>query len=111
MAIAEAGSEGQFTTWRPGTFTEANDVLRALDQHGPNVVVDLSAYQPHDTGDLGALVDGLRQFQADGGRAVFMCPTAGTRLLLRSTGIDRNVPVVTDMASARLTFTDQSTGR
>src|SRR5437016_13070576 len=98
-----AGSQGELEIWRAGpTFTEAIDVALALGARGPDVVVDLSGFSPHDTADLVALVAGVRQFQADGGRPIVMCPTPGTRLLLRSTGIDRAVPVVSDMVTARL---------
>ena|SRR5439155_17119501 len=107
MAIT-AGSRGGLEIWRPGpTFTEATDVAFALVERGPDVVVDLTGFSPHDTADLGALVDGVRQFHAEGGRPIVMCPAPGTRLLLRSTGIDRAVPVVPDMATVRLHAPDQ----
>ena len=84
--------------WRPDS--EAHDATRVADelsQCGRDVVVDLTGYSPHDTVDLSALVSGMRQFLHEGGRPVVVCPRAGTRMLLETTGIDRLVPVVTDL--------------
>ena len=101
MAIIEVVPGGGLATWRPGVlYTGANDIMLALEKQGRDVVVDLTGYTPHDTSDLGALVNGVRQFQAEGGRPVFMCPAPATRVLLQTTGIHRVVPVVSDMASA-----------
>ena len=100
MAVAEATASGGPAVWRPGGRPDPSRVAAALGECGRKVVIDLSAYAPADTSDLGALVGGVRQFHDEGGRAVFLCPRAGTRVVLESTGIDRIVPVVSDLQAA-----------
>jgi anti-anti-sigma regulatory factor len=69
-------------------------VANELEECGSSVVIDLTDYAPHDTIDLSALVSGVRQYHAEGGHPVVVCPRAATRILLESTGLDRLVPVV-----------------
>ena len=100
MAVTEATAAGGPAVWRPGGRPDSSHVAAALGECGRKVVIDLSSYAPSDTSDLAALVAGVRQFHDEGGRAVFLSPRAGTRVVLESTGIDRIVPVVGDLQSA-----------
>jgi anti-anti-sigma regulatory factor len=76
----------------------------SIELCGRDVVVDLTGYAPHDTVEMGNLVSAVRQFAAEGGHPVVLCPQPGTRILLETTGIDRTVPVVVDMATAQAQF-------
>jgi anti-anti-sigma regulatory factor len=101
MPTTEARPAGEHAVWRPSAVSsDPFRVAVALGRCGPDVVIDLTQYSPHDTFDIGTLVSGVRQFYEEGGHPVLLCPSRGMRTLLGSTGIDRLVPLVTDQEAA-----------
>jgi anti-sigma B factor antagonist len=81
--------EGELDATQAGFVRDS--VGAACEQ--PAVVIDLASTSFVDSAALGAIIGGIRAVRSAGGAVAINCPDDTIRHLLRTTGVDRLVPV------------------
>jgi anti-sigma B factor antagonist len=72
----------------------AADVRSALSSvAGRRCIVDLDRVTFTDSAGLGAIIGGIRRSRESGGRVALRCGPGSTHRLLRTSGVERLVPV------------------
>ncbi len=105
MLEIEVTDEGTHTLCRPVgeldayTVGQFREVLTDL-ANAERVVIDLSAVPFMDSAGLGALIGGIRRTRENDGQVTVACSRPTLTRLLHTTGFDRIVPVVEDVAAA-----------
>ena len=82
------------------TAARLRERLSALAAGGLPVVADLDQVSFIDATGLGALAGAARQAAAHGASLHVVCARPQTRRLFRVTGLDRQIPLVRDLAEA-----------
>ncbi|MBS1847053.1 MAG: STAS domain-containing protein [Actinobacteria bacterium] len=96
---------GELDAYTVGQFREALTGLATARR----LVIDLSAVPFMDSAGLGALIGGIRRTRENNGDVSVACGRPTLTRLLHTTGFDRIVPVVDDVAAALAALADVDT--
>jgi anti-sigma B factor antagonist len=78
-----------------------DEMLAAIAEDSPHLIVDLAEITFMDASGLSALVDALHRSRARGGSVGLAAPTSGLRKVLGITQLDRVFPVHDTLCGAR----------
>jgi anti-sigma B factor antagonist len=111
MVEVDVSRHDGVTVFRPAGELDAFTVQEFREQLGalagdPAIVIDLSDVPFMDSVGLGALIGGIRKLREADGTVVVVCDRAAVLRLLHTTRFDRMVPVVADVAAARVTLAE-----
>jgi len=85
-----------------------DEMLTAITDESPRLIVDLTEVPFMDSSGLAALVVALRRARDEGGRVRLVGPTSGPRKVLRIVQLDRVLPIHDTLDDARLSATGQA---
>ena len=77
-----------------------NDLLDLLEAHGPSAILDLSGLSYISSAGLRVLLVGAKTARAKGGKAVICSAPATLPEILKMSGFDKVIPLLSDRASA-----------
>jgi len=81
-----------------------SDLLAAIAQSGPSVIIDLGQLIYMSSAGLRVMLVAAKRAKAAGGKAVIQGAQPAVAEVLKMSGFDRIIPLVTDEAAARAQF-------